>query len=890
MTRNIFTLVLFCFISLLQAQPFSFTSKGIGGGGALFSPSINPANHNEFYVGCDMGELFHTSNYGISYDQLNFINFIGGHSSKVNYTNISGLLYSISYINEIATPVKSVDNGVSWNILPGNPEPSENTNNMFVDYENPSRILISYYGNIFFSSNGGTTFSNIHNALDNGAGVVLAGVLFDSNNLYIGTNDGVLVSTNGGNNWTITNITGLPANEKIWSFAGAKSGNITRFFCITADVNDLYVGVVGSDYWGFAKGIYSVDYGDGYWTSKISGINLSNDFPMFVDMATNDIQTVYLAGSNNNSYPDIIKSTNAGGNWTHVFNTANNQNITTGWSGFGGDRGWGYGECPFGFDVAANDPNVLIFSDYGFVHTSQNGGTTWSQAYVDPANQNPAGVNTPPYQSYSSSGIENTSCWQVHWIDQNNIWGCFSDIKGIRSIDQGNHWSFNYTGHAANTSYRIAQLSSGTLLAATSNIHDIYQSTYLQDSRLDVNDINGKIIYSTNSGQTWQNLKVFNHPVYWIEVDPNNENIAYASVIHYNNGGGIGGIYRTTNLNLLAGSTWTLLPNPPRTEKHPAALKVLNDGKMVCTYSGRRNASGTFTASSGVFLYDPVNKTWTDLSHAGMLYWTKDIIIDPKDTTQNTWYVGVFSGWGGPPNGLGGLYKTTNRGQTWTKLTGNTLDRVHSCTFNPQNPNQLFITTEIQGLWKSDNINAPNPTFSIIHSYPFQQPVRVFFNPYDATEMWVSSFGNGMRKGRIFPSGCNMVDNTNNSGIGSLRYAIECANAGDTIFFNNTLVGDTIRLNGSPMVLQKSITILNQNSGKVNIKHTDGNLFVIQKNTNVWMENIHLITAASNGICVENSGTLACKDVNTSGINGTISRIININNGEIVFTGTNIVK
>lgn len=57
---------------LAFSQPANFTAKGIGGGGALFALSINPADNNEYYVSCDMGELFHTTNYGGSYDQVNF--------------------------------------------------------------------------------------------------------------------------------------------------------------------------------------------------------------------------------------------------------------------------------------------------------------------------------------------------------------------------------------------------------------------------------------------------------------------------------------------------------------------------------------------------------------------------------------------------------------------------------------------------------------------------------------------------------------------------------------------------------------------------------------------------------------------------------------------------
>jgi hypothetical protein len=281
----------------------------------------------------------------------------------------------------------------------------------------------------------------------------------------------------------------------------------------------------------------------------------------------------------------------------------------------------------------------------------------------------------------------------------------------------------------------------------------MYQSTRLQDNILDANDTPGKIIYSTNNGLTWQNLKLFNHPVYWITLDPNNPNRAYASVIHYAAGAGVGGVYITNDLQNLATSTWTLLPNPPRTEKHPGNLVVLNDGKLVATYSGRRNSGGAFTASSGVFIYDPALNSWTDVSDLGMYYWTKDIVVDPNDPAQNTWYCGVFSGWGGAPNGLGGLYKTTNRGTSWTKLTGTTIDRLTSVTFNPNNANQIYMTTEGQGLWISHNINAGSPTFSMVPAYPFHQPERVFFNPYNQNQIWVTSFGNGMKTGSLTVTG-----------------------------------------------------------------------------------------------------------------------------------------
>ncbi|MDZ4665698.1 MAG: T9SS type A sorting domain-containing protein [Bacteroidota bacterium] len=756
--KKLLLIITSLFYFLSNAQINSFQAKGIGGGGALFACAINPANNNEYYISCDMGELFHTTNFGNSYDQVHFKQVIGGHNSKVCFTSSVGLLYGVSYANNMVLPMKSTDNGVTWNALTGNPDNTEETFSIDADYNNPSRVIISYYGAIYFSSNGGNTFTSIHTATNSGSGNVVGGVFWDSNNIYIGTNDGLLVSTNAGTSWSTSTVTGIPAGERIWSFAGAKVGGTTRFFCLTANTADIYVGVVGSDYFNFPKSVYSCDYGSGNWLPKNTGINYTNDFPMFVGMANNDITTVYLAGSNSTGYPDVLKTSNAGAGWSHVFTTATNQNIVTGWSGQGGDRGWGYGECAFGLAVAANDPNKVMFGDFGFVHKTSNGGTTWQQGYVDPASQNTINVNTPTGKNYISSGIENTTCWQVHWNNATSMWSCFSDIKGIRSTDAGNSWSFNYTGHAANSMYRVVQHSNGNLFAGTSNIHDMYQSTRLQDATLDGADTEGKVLYSTNGGAAWQNVHTFGHPVFWIALDPNNVNRAYASVIHYNGGAGMGGIYVCNDLNNLGTSTWTLLPNPPRTEKHPASINVLNDGKMVATYSGRRTSGGAFTASSGVFIYDPALNLWTDVSHTGMYYWTKDLVIDPNDALQNTWYACVFSGWGGPPNGLGGVYKTTNRGTSWTKLTNITdIDRATSLTFNPNNANQVYITGEACGLWMSNNINAVTPTFSIVQSYPFQQPERVFFNPFNSQEVWVTSFGNGMKTGTM-SVGMGMLD------------------------------------------------------------------------------------------------------------------------------------
>ncbi len=739
----------------MVAQPSSFYPRGAGGGGALFFPTINPANDNEFYISCDMSELFHSTDFGQTYSQVSFSKLQVFSTSTWEFTSNPDIAYSNHNDGNQGYPVKTIDGGISWSMIPGYDSNLGQVYQLRANYDNPSQFIMGYYGDIVISNNGGTTCMLIKHASSMGAGIILGGVVFDGNNIYIGTNEGIYYSQNGGVSFSALTMTGIPSGQVIWNFTGARSGNTLRFYCITSNTSGTYNGVMPWDYYNFAKGIYSMDDASGTWVAKMTGIDFSNDFIMYAAMARNDINTVYLAGNDKSlAAPLVYKTINAGSNWEKVFKTTLNQNIATGWCGYGGDKVWSWAETCFGITVAPYNSSKALFGDFALVHTTTDGGNSWQQAYVNQSEQHAAGQSTPAKQSYHSIGLENTTCWQVYWISPSNVFGAFSDNGGIRSTDSGLTWGFNYTGFMVNTLYRIAGVPGGTIFAGTSRVHDLYQSTRLRDAQLDVADGSGNIYYSTDGGVSWTLLHAFGHPVFWITADPNNPDRMYASVVHYGSGGtsSQGGIWMTNNLTALGSSAWVHLPSPPRTEGHPASIEVLNDGKMVCTFSGRINSSGSFTASSGVFLYDPGAGSWTDVSDPNMYYWTKDIIIDPSDLTQNTWYAGVFSGWGGNPNGKGGLYKTKNRGASWIKLTGSQFDRVTSMTFNPLNLSQVFLTTEIQGLWVCHNIEATTPIWSLVESYPFRQPERVFFNPFNFNEMWVTSFGNGMKTGSMNPA------------------------------------------------------------------------------------------------------------------------------------------
>ncbi len=719
------------------ASPITWSSRGPGGGGALFAPSLSPHNTNEIYIACDMSEVFHTTNLGASWSQEDFREIQGSRQSQVRFTSNSLIRYAIDYTGDLATPTRSTDGGATWTQLASDPTGNE-AYALYVDDSSTSRILVSDYSNIYFSSNGGSTFTQKFSTAS-GSGCFVAGAFFDGTNIYVGTNLGLLVSTNNGATFALSSVGGISATQAMTSFAGAKQGATTRLFCVTGTPGDIYPGHLTEEiYFGY-QSIYALDWGQANWTAKTTGI-VAGDMPVFVSMSRGDISTAYVAGQASNEFPIIYKTTNGGTSWQSVLLTNNNQNIFTGWAGRGGDRDWSYGAGALGFAVSPIDPNRVVFTDLGFAHLTTDGGATWKQMYVNSADQNPMGALTPKGRPYHSIGLEDTTCWWLTWSDATNMFASYSDIKGTRSTDGGAAWSFNFTGQNYNSTYQsVKHPTTATLYVATASVHDLYQSTRLQDSILDAGT--GEVLFSTNQGAVWQRLHDFQNPVIGLAIDPNNTNRMYASVIDSSQGG----IFVSSNIQNGSASTWTKLTTPPRTEGHPFNIKVLNDGTLVCTYSGRRNSSGTFTQSSGVFYSTNGGSSWLDRSHSGMIYWTKDLVVDANDATQSTWYVGVFSGWGGPPNGLGGLYKTTNRGVSWTRISA--LDRVTSCTINPTNANEMYVTTETEGLWITTNLNAATPTFSPVLNYPFRQPERVFFNPFNPNEIWVTSFGNGLKVG-----------------------------------------------------------------------------------------------------------------------------------------------
>jgi hypothetical protein len=726
----------------MLSAPAQWYTSGIGGGGALYTPALSPFNTSEVWLATDMSELFHTTNMGASWTYPNFNQIQGDPSVDVQYTSNPQILYSINSLYEYPSGgpdhlSQSTDGGNTWTNVPGWNLGTQ-AYNLYANPSSTTELIASDGTNLYLSSNGGTTFSIKYTAATAGT-LYCAGAYFNGSNIFVGTNLGLLESTNNGSTFSVASVSGIPSGQGMLSFAGSTSGSTTRFFCVTVPSTDLGPGLsnysVANDY----SGIYSLTLGQSSWASASTGIG-AGQYPDFISMTNGDVSDVYAAGTDSNGHPSVYKSTNAGTGWTGDFTTVDNVNINTAWEGQGGDNNWGFGGCAFGLEVSPVNANIVVMSDEDGVYYTTNGGTTWTQMFVKPSDSNPAGQNTPKHKVYHGVGINQTSVWDVTWSSATNMFASYTDLTGTHSTDGGIGWSFpNYGSVLQNTIYQTVVGPTGILYAADSSIHDLFQSDRLTSSIIDAGT--GAVIMSTDGGADWTMLHNFGHPVDDIILDPNVANRAYALVVNST----AGGIFVTNDLNDGASSTWTQLTNPPRTAGHPWDMQILTNGTLLVTYSGTLNPStDKFSDTSGIFTSTNGGSSWTDVSTANMDYYTKDVIVAPWDSTQKTWYVTVDNAWGGNGNNKGGIYETTNGGQSWTWVFSE--DGVDSLTINPTT-DEMYIATVTTGLWYSADADLATPTFSELADYPFHQPEGIFIDPYNSNEIWVTSFGGGLMVG-----------------------------------------------------------------------------------------------------------------------------------------------
>ena len=144
--------------------------------------------------------------------------------------------------------------------------------------------------------------------------------------------------------------------------------------------------------------------------------------------------------------------------------------------------------------------------------------------------------------------------------------------------------------------------------------------------------------------------------------------------------------------------------------------------------------------------------------------------------------------------------------------------------------------------------------------------------------------------GTNFPPNCHIVSNTNNGGAGSLKSALECVQPNETIIFAPEIAGDTIIIDSISLDIEKSLKIINSGENKVIIKSGLTTVINTFAGTEIWLENLLLISANPSRNCINNYGNLTIKNVECRTLGTEKASIINEQDGTIQMIGINIVK
>ncbi len=525
--------LLLCFnLSALAGVPASFANRGTGGGGAIYSTSINPTNANEITLLCDMSHGLFTLDSGANWTTQDWRAYEVIQASRILYsTDASTGQHRIFTLDaraaadesSTAKPMMSAImpgamtvNGMTLTKITGWPN-ARLANQVFADPKridkviaiesnagstNPSNLWVTAYD----AATNGPKFPTTAATISSGSlpnKTRIGGSFMDGQYILIGTNNGLIISSDDGLNFSpgpalpsggFISMTGAKQNGQIrlYAIGGPSSANITF------NTNGLSLT---------SNLVYHMDWspsGGGSWVQDMNGIdNVTTgagdpgDYPNIIAMAPGDINTVYVCCGRRNVFPDVetvYKKTSVGGAWSVSFvvttnrTTYDNGNIEPGWLGLNNnpaspvagllENGLAY-NTPCSLCVNPSDVNDVILTDNAFIHRTRNGGTDWHQLYTHPQTTHTVGQKFAHGENYQTSGLETTVCW---WMDfySTLISVGWSDMK-LTQTNDGVNWNFGYDHTKLNDDcYMVQTYANGSFAANNGTRYLITERTNSQ--------------------------------------------------------------------------------------------------------------------------------------------------------------------------------------------------------------------------------------------------------------------------------------------------------------------------------------------------------------------------------------------------------------------------
>ena len=606
-----------------------------------------------------------------------------------------------------------------------------------VDYTDSNiAYLASYAGGIFKTTNGGTSWTDLHVTF--GSSKIVLDPTNHTTVYVVGGN--IVKSTDAGANWTILD-TKLPCGDGAKTLVLDPKNTSTLYAIIVTKVGttaDYYVikSTNGGTSWNqiswnqlswkayalsidptnssvlyasTTAGLMKSTDGGVTWNSSGTGLNTINLGTVVIDPRTPSTLYVVADGA-------VYKSTNSGGQW---------QLSSNGWESFGDLKA----EDPMIDPLSPNNLYVIVkgvgtlSKIPGTIYKTIDAGGRWSPLLFGPPNaktdvqvvalapSSPANLYAGTLQHGVYKSVNSGTGWAaknsglkvlIEYMaldptDKNIIYVGIPDFGIFQSTDGGNNWVSRNAGLGSQqvAALAISPVGNHTLWASVNNA--VTPSTG--------GSLPG-IFKSNDGGATWTVTIIppdnfLSSAPTKLVADPVNPDGIYAV--------GIAGVYRTTD----GGTTWFTSRNGVPDNAFLNCLAVDPKNPMVLYLGLYDSTSGNsiYKSTDGGIMWYPSS---TGLPNLLGIY---DLAIDPK--TSSTIYAAVTTNSTGTVNG--GVFKSIDSGESWQNttseikalITGYTpaqFDNIHYAGAVPNCPSPFLITAFNLAI----DSNTPATLFAVV--------------------------------------------------------------------------------------------------------------------------------------------------------------------------------
>jgi len=694
---------------------------GPGGGGAQFFPAISPHDSSRVLVACDMTGSYLTEDSGVSWRMFN----LGGttrffewdpNDSKVAYAGNIGLF-------------RSGDSGKTWLLL--YPAETQISGYDMGDDHADTTILV-----------GGKPADRV---------ATLAVQPGNSRQLFAGIGRALRVSDDGGASWRTEREFATPV-RRVWATRTTLFAAVERSIWVrengiggSAESGSWHEGAVLTSSWidlAFAPPvIYSVSAQGGAVSEDGGSTWRSFELPgggarlQAIATSRNHPDTAYVSYSRLRSegkeWFGVAKTPDRGRTWTFVWKEANQpaDNLHDAWVTPRFGPGWG--ENPLSLAVGPDDPNLCYATDLGRTLKTTNGGKTWEAVYSKRSGS-----------GWTSTGLDVTTNYGVHFdpFDQKRMFITYTDIGAFRSEDGGASWVSSTEGVPrawVNTTYwmvfdpdvrrRVWAVASGT--------HDLPRPKMWR--RSDVSRYRGGVVESEDGGKTWHKATegMPETAATHILLDPRSpkeKRTLYVAAFGR-------GVYKSTD----GGASWTL-KNDGIAGNEPFAWRLAQDGGgRLYLVVARRSEDGSLGNQRDGALYVSSDgaEHWSRVSLPDGVNGPNGLAIDSRDPKRL--YLAAWRRRGAEPTGGGGIYLSSDGGQTWRNVLEKD-QHIYDVTVDPRSPRTLYASGFESSAWKSSDAGEH---WTRITGFDFKWGHRVIPDPYDPKMIFVTTFGGSLWHG-----------------------------------------------------------------------------------------------------------------------------------------------